>query len=178
MWILLTILALALVILIWVLFAPMVLCIDSFQHRYYVSVGRLMKIEPLVDQDQVLLRISLPFYRFNINPNQQRKQAQKADDPPEVKKKTGPRMKPSFYFNRVMEVLRTFSVRHLVVDIDTGNFTTNAKLTPVVWLLNQGHGRFQLNYHGDVNLWIEIENRLVRMVPIVFKFIKAKYFRT
>ena len=178
MWILLTIMVLAFVMLIWVLYAPMVLCVDSFHHRYYVSVGGLMKIEPMVDQDQVLLRISLPFYRFNVNPNQQRKQVREVEEPAEVKKKTGPPLKPSFYFNRVMEVLRTFSVRHLVVDIDTGNFTTNAKLTPVVWLLNQGQGQFRLNYHGNVNLWIEIENRLVRMVPIVFKFIKAKYFRT
>ena len=79
---------------------------------------------------------------------------------------------------RAKEVVKTFSFRHLMIDVDTGDYVMNAKLTPILVVLNQFGGQFQVNYRGDVNLWIEIENRLVRFLPIAFNIVREKYFKT
>ena len=73
----------------------------------------------------------------------------------------------TFYLNMLRDVLKTFTVRKLNLDVDTGDFVLNAQLTPVVVLLNQGPAQIQVNYSGRTNLWIEVENQLIRLIPII-----------
>lgn len=178
MWLLVSMLVVFVLIMVWVLWARIVVCINSYHKLYYLSFGGVIRVEPIEVENQILVRISLPFYSFRVDPLRSKKKVPRTERKPASKDKTGRPMKISFFLKSALEVTRTFSFRHLIVDVDTGDFVFNAKLTPILLVLNQGGGQFQVNYNGDINLWIEIENRLVRFLPIAFKVVKEKYFKT
>jgi len=172
-------LAVFVLIMVWVLWARIVVCINSYHNLYYLSLGGLIKAEPIEVKNRILVRISLPLYSFWIDPFRSEKKIQSTGKKSSVSKdKTGRSMKMSFYLKSAIEIVKTFSFRQLIVDVDTGDFVFNAKLTPILIALNQYGAQFQVNYNGDINIWIEFENRLVRFLPVAFKLAKEKYFKT
>ena len=181
MWILLALLLLLLLIIIWLLWARMVLCINSYTHQYFFSFGGLIKLEPVHQGQDILLAIKLPFYRFELDPfdNRPPKKPKKGVDKPVSQKKSpaakGRKLKFTIYLKTAGDVLKTFTVRRFKLDLDTGDFVLNAKLTPVVVFLSRGPAQLQVNYLGRTDIWIEIENQLIRLVPLVFRLIRMKY---
>jgi len=181
MWILLSVLLLLLLIFLWILWARVVVCINSYQHQYYFSFGGLIKIEPVHEDKQILLGVRVPFYRFKIDPFSSESGKHKAKKKPRAKAKkkssadNGRKLKFSFYLSTVRDALRTFTVRKMKLDLDTGDFVLNAQLTPVVVLLSRGSAELQVNYLGRTDVWIEIENQLIRLVPLLIRFIRKKY---
>lgn len=175
MWILLVVVLIIAIIVVWLLWARVVLCINSYRGQYYLSYGGFLKVEPVERGDQILVRIKLPFYSFTRDPMSSGKEAKKPGKQPKAKKKAGSKLKRSFYLKTVIEVLRTFSFRQFIVDIDTGDYVLNARLIPVLIAMNQFGVQWEINYCGYNNLWIEVENRPVRVLPIVFRFVKEKY---
>jgi hypothetical protein len=183
MWIILSILILFLLIFLWVLWARIVVCVNSYQQQYYFSLGGLIKVQPFYRGQEFYLGINLPFYSVQVNPLENKSTKSKTKKvksaKPAVKKKSrsgnGRKLHFTFYLNMVRDVLKTFTVRKLKLDVDTGDFVLNAQLTPVVMLLNQGPAQIQVNYLGRTNLWIEVENQLIRLVPLIFRLIRNKY---
>ena len=178
MWILLLFLLLLLII-VWLLWSKLVICINSYQGQYYCRYGGLVTLRPVEQEDKILILVKVPFHTFMIDPLiSKKKSAKTAPRKPKQKKpKTGKgrKLKMTFYSRIVVDALKTFTIRQFQMDVDTGDFVLNARLIPVMVVLSRGPVVMQVNYHGQTNLWIEIENQLVRLVPLAFRFIREKY---
>jgi hypothetical protein len=179
MWIFLTFLLLLLLTIVWLLWSKLVICINSYQGRYYCTYGGLITVSPVEQDDRIFIWVKVPFYTFRIDPQRSKKKTDKAvPGKPDRKKPTtgkGRKLRMTFYLRILVDALKTFTIRRFQLDLDTGDFVLNAQLTPVVVALNRGGARVQVNYHGHTNLWIVIENQLVRLVPLAFRFVREKY---
>lgn len=181
MWIeiILLLFLLLLLIIAWLLWSKLVICINSYQGQFYCTYGGLITVSPVEQEDRILIRVKVPFYTFRIDPQKKEKKAIKAEPKKPDKKKPasgkGRKLSMTFYLRIIVDALRTFTIRRFQLDLDTGDFVLNAQLTPVVVALNGHTNRVQINYQGHTNLWLEIENQLVRFVPLIFRFVREKY---
>ena len=73
------------------------------------------------------------------------------------------------------DLILTFSMKHFYVNVDTGDFVVNAKLTPILLMMSQGPVHLQTNFHGYTYVRVDIENRLIRFIPPVFRYVITKY---
>lgn len=175
MWIFIAIIAAFVLLITWLLWARMVVCVNSYHNRYYFSFGGLVVVEPWQRAEDFLLRIKVPFFSFYVDPFKLSRKTARLKRKKKPKSKKGRKLKLTFYLNWARAALRTFTIKRLQMDMDTGDFVLNAKLTPILFGLSQGDARLQVNYQGQTNLWLEIENRLVRFIPVGFRYLKAKY---
>lgn len=142
-------------------------------------MGGLIQVEPTKKEHQVLVSIKVPFYRFHIDPFESK--ASIKPNKKKIKKKksssnNGGRIAMKHYLRTTLDALKTFTIRRFQLDMDTGDYALNAQLTPLAVMLNQRTtGRWQINYLGKNNLWIEIENQLIRLVPLLFRLIRNQY---
>ena len=166
---LLCILALFLALLLFLLFTTITLKIDSYQQQYYVQVWGLCRAS-IVTGDAPILEFRVLFLRFRIDLLEQvskgiarRKQRQEAaTSSPERKD----RRMPKRMGQRLWRVLRSFKVRQLELDLDTGSVQWNAYLWPLFYFLRFRHAlrHLHINYNGRVEAALHIENRLARML--------------
>lgn len=181
MWVILILLLLFTVIISWFLWGRIELCIDTYKGRFYLSFGGLLNMAPVERDGQIFMAVKVPFYRFYVDPTKSIRSTRKQGQPEQsIRKKdqkaSGRTLGVRFYLQLVLDALKTFTVKIVKMDIDTGDFAFNAKLIPVMIALSRGPAEVNINYIGRNHLWIEIENQMVRFVPLIFRFIRKKYF--
>lgn len=146
------------------LFIPIVLYIDTETEQYYVRLGALAKASVEADETEIILiKLKVAFLRFNFYPL-------RFDEKPKEKKskvkhkphKRG--MKGYKAIRKGLKVLRTFTIKRLLVDIDTGDCISNAKLYPLAALLDYRLGGFHVNFEGRNRLALQLENRPIYMI--------------
>jgi len=181
MWIILALLLLLLLLLViaWLLWSKLVICVNSYQGQYYCRYGGLVTLRPVEHEDKIFIGVKVPFYTFRIDLQRREKKSSKAAQKKHMEKKPktdkGRKLSKTFYLRTILDALKTFTIRRFQMDIDTGDFVLNAKLTPVMIALSRGTAQVQVNYQGYTDLWIEIDNQLVRLVPLVYRFVREKY---
>jgi hypothetical protein len=83
-------------------------------------------------------------------------------------KNVKPKRKVTDHFpgwNKLKAVLRTFHVRHLRLDVDTGSMELNGQLYPIAWWMAKWSGRdIQINFHGRFLCQLEVRNRAARVL--------------
>ena len=65
---------------------------------------------------------------------------------------------------KVRRMLRTFKVKEFLLDFDSGNCITNAKLYPVFVYLNYQIGGFHINFQGRNQLVLQLHNRPIHII--------------
>ena len=89
-----------------------------------------------------------------LNNNQQKKK--------ESKKKK--RVKKRMGFKTLQKLFKSFKVKKLLVDVDTGDCILNAKLYPVFGFLNYYVGSFKVNFEGRNQLVFQMQNRPINII--------------
>jgi hypothetical protein len=133
--------------------------IDTGLNKYYIDLSRVFKLYLEYDELEVLkLRLRMFNSNFNFYPLRKSK-----------KKK---RKKKRSYLSRkqATKLIKSFKVRNVWVDLDTGSCLTNAKLYPVFSLLNYSVGHFNINFEGRNRLVLLIENRPIRIIKSFINF--------
>ena len=69
------------------------------------------------------------------------------------------------------EILKTFKVKKILVNIDTGDCILNAKLYPVFAFLNYNFGSFKINFTGRNQMVLCIQNRPFNIIKTFMIFI-------
>ena len=158
LWIIFIILLFSL--LVYVLFLPIDVVVNTSGNQYYVRLGILAKANVHGDE-RYLLRIELRtlFMRFYFYPFKWRKKK---------KKKTPKRSRrKKFKLSHIKlgwRLLKAFHLRRFSLVLDTGNVITNAKLFPVFALLNYRGGDFNVNFEGRNQLVMHIHSRPIRII--------------
>ncbi|GAA4279299.1 hypothetical protein GCM10022259_40240 [Aquimarina mytili] len=164
------------------LFAKIEVYIDTTQGQYELRLQGIAKVIVEGHQDE-LIRIRLKtlllnFYFYPLRKTLRRAQGDnlqqaRTNKKEEVKKaKKKPRRKKSkrFSFRKIIKALRTFKVKKMILDIDTGDDIQNAKLYPLFGFMNQYIGRFNINYEGRNQLVVQIYNRPIYIIKSFINF--------
>ena len=173
LWILI---AAILAIILWMLIAPFKLCVNTYKNQYYVSFGGIIKASLCLRQDMPCLNLRIPFYSYYTDPFA----AKDSKKVTKVKSKAAGKKKSSGWqkldLSTVLAMIRTFTVKHFYVDVDTDNYVLNAQLIPIFVGLSQGKAQWQVNFQGQANLWVVVENRLYQLIRPIIKYSIKQHF--
>ena len=155
-------LSLILLLIGWLLIAPLRLFVDTGQGMLEIRWWGLGAAGLYHTGDDLLFRFRIFFWKKEIDlltwqPTKKKKKAKKA----KKKKKRG---KIPMSLRKFRRLLKTFKILEWELDLDTDNYLVNGWLYPVFYFLNRAGKRFQINYRGRFYWRMVIENRGYRVL--------------
>lgn len=168
MWWITAFLLFVLMIILYLLFAPFYIEVNSITSLYRIRFHHLASISLKPVNGSVTLELNILFWKKQLNRSQNNEPGiQRIKD--EKNKKT---RKRSLSMQTLKNLLMSFKLNTFDVLLDTGDVTLNGKLYPFFYLL----GIFirkpvQINFTGQSHIILEIENSLARLA---LAFIRSK----
>jgi hypothetical protein len=147
-WIVLIILFLSL--LIWALFGPVIISLATDESRYRVSLPGIFNasVVPAEGLFHIRGRVFFIPYRFNPFTAGKGRSGKKG-------------LNLSFLNSRIIpDIIRSFRIRKLYLDLDTDDFILNAWMVPVFSSINSGNIRLRTNFEGTSSLVLDLRTRL------------------
>lgn len=149
-------------IVIYILLMPIVLFVDTNTNQYFIQLKGLVKISIEQHKGEILsIKLTILFMNFYFYPLQYLwiKKEKKTAVKHQKKREIGTK--------KMMRFLKSFKVKKLLLNIDTGNCILNAKLYPFFSLLNYQIGNFSINFQGRNRLVLEVENRPIDIIKSI-----------
>jgi len=157
----------------WLLFAPLFLYINTDEKTYSAGLKGLLNLSLISDEAEIFyLRISVVFYSFNFYPIKKKEKKSKALSKPKKpkKKKKSPEFKTIWLIIKIAwNIVRSFRFKKLYLNFDSTDIMTNASLIPVFVNLNRNNIDLNVNYHGDFEMIIRIENNIFRILVVTIQ---------
>ncbi|MGA9240180.1 hypothetical protein [Robiginitalea sp.] len=151
-------------ILIYVLLIPLELVIDSYTGRYYLRVGFLARLSLEKDPLELLrLHLQVLFLNFYWRPSEIRAWGRKRKTPKSNAKSA---KKQNMTLTQVRRLIRTFSVKALRLEIDTGNPVLNARLVPLSYMLGRRTGAIGINFCNRNFILLHVVNRPINILKV------------
>ena len=146
-------------ILLYLLFMPLDLVLNTDENQYYLRVGVLGRAG-IENDEEYLVRIRLRtlFTHFDYHPLKKRSPK---------KKKTDKKKKRNFKWSYVKiagRLIKSFEVKRFLLELDTGNCITNARLYPVFSLLQFQGISCGVNFDHKNTLVLHLQNRPIRII--------------
>jgi hypothetical protein len=152
-------------LLVYLLFAPILIVVDTNGNRYYLEYKGLLKASLLGDEEEVIkVRFRIIFFSFDWYPLKERRQKQIEEKASPAKKPVISKKKPTMKMKTIKKLMKSFRVKKFRLDLDTGDCVTNASLFPLFCMLNRFRNGFHLNYVGQNALLLHIENKPIRLI--------------
>ncbi len=159
-------LILFLLLILYLLFVPVELFIDTTTNEYYIQLKGLAKASVVTDAKEVLkIKLKITFFNFYFYPL-------KKKSPPknkEIGKRNEIRTMKRIGLRKSLRMLRSFKVKRILLDIDTGDWILNAKLYPFFGFLNYHVGKFDINFEGRNRLALHLVNRPIYILKSLIK---------
>lgn len=158
------IVAVVVFLLLYLLFAPFFIEIDSEKNIFRVRFHQLASGSLLIHDNSIFIQLKIIAWRKQFDllelPSEKKKQVDK------VKKKSGRKIS----IHKIIRVIRTFEVRKLFVTLDTGNMQTNGILYPMVFALRTiSKKNLSINFFGENKLVLQIRNNAARIIWAIIK---------
>ena len=164
--VLVIILALILILLAYILLAPVDLYINTISGEYFIRQRGIVKARAIWDDDKIIrLRMHVFFFSFNVFPLEKMKSGKQ-----KKKKKKNTRELVQVRKNqsrKVLKVVRSFRIRRFFIDLDNGDYVQNAQLYPVFAFLDYRYGGFRINFLGRTDLILHIQNTPFRVLKSI-----------
>lgn len=149
------------------LLVPIDFYINTDSDQYYLRLRGLATISMEHDQEEILkLKLKTFFFHHYFYPFRKRF--------PKKQKKIRNREKTKgngISVKKILALLKSFKVKKFVLDIDTGDCLTNAKLFPLFAFLNHYVAHFNVNFEERNFLLIHLHNRPINLIK---SFINSK----
>ncbi len=159
--------SLLLLMVVYLLLMPIVLCIDTIKNLYYIQLWGLAKASLQGDEEELIqVRFKVFFMDFSFYPLR-KFDSKKGKRSKEVQVKE---KRKRMSFRTGWRLLKTFKVKRFLLNIDTGNCISNAKLYPLFAFLNYRMGGFNINFQGRNQLVLHIQNRPIRIIGAFINF--------
>jgi len=167
--VLLIILLIILGLIAWILLAPIIIKIDSHGKVFEIRVVSIGRIRLLLEQELLKFKFHLFFFRRQYEINLLEKifgEKKEASKEKRVEKKKEKEEKTDNWdqLKRIKNVLQSFNIQVIRLNIDTHNYYINAFLYPVFAMLNAPKINMTSNFIGHNELLIITKNRLYRML--------------
>ncbi len=162
-------LVLILPFIIYLLIVPIILYINTEANQYYIQIKGLTKVDLLYDETEFLkLKIRVLGFDYYVFPLHKKQRSIPAKKKSTTSKTFSVNNIP---FKKVLRVMRSFTIKHFLLDIDTGDCITNSKLYPAFSACNYYLGSHMfVNYQNRNRLVLSIENRPIRLIRSYINF--------
>ena len=163
--VLIIIFLLLLLSIVYVLFTPIILWVDTYKKQYFIQLKGIAKasLEPM-KEEVFRLKLNVLFFNYYLYPLKYKFQNNKNKKTERVIKNR------SIEFKKIVRVLNSFKIKKMLVNIDTGDWTLNAKLYPLFYFSNYGKGNFRINFQGRNQLVLHIQNRPIDIIKSYINF--------
>lgn len=158
---------LLLAILVWLLFSPIRLKIDTRESAYLCSWLGIGRVQLLPVTDDLVIQLQIWFWKKNFYPLRPNPQKEKPKETRKKKKKR--KMNFQKYKRKGLRLVRSFRVKAFRLNLDTDDYLQNSYLYPFFHLLSNNNRQLTINYRGETELLLIVENRVARML-IAFLF--------
>lgn len=150
-------------LIIYLLFVPITLFIDTSKNEYFIKITGLAKVNIEADNIEIIrVHLSVLLFNFDFYPLQKRVNTNKNNTKQKVKKRK--RINIST-LKRSYRILKSFKVKIFKADIDTGDCILNAKLFPIFALTNFYSGNhINVNFEGRNRVLLLIKNRPIHII--------------
>jgi len=164
------ILSLLLLLVIYLLWIPIILFIDTRTNEFYIKLRGLAKASIQADKKEVLkIKMKVLFMNFKFYPLRRKKSSEKIK---KIKKYNKKNSSKRVKFRQFIRMLKTFKIKRFFINIDTGDCISNAKLFPLFAFLNQTKGSFQVNFEGRNHMVLHMQNRPINIIRSFIQFKK------
>ena len=175
--VLLIIISALVLFLLWFLFAPLIIRVDSDNQRYSLSLPGIFKALVVPDDDLFHIRFWVLFIPFKIDPLG--RSMQRVEKTGKRKKKKRNRDISKLMRARLLalkELIRSFRLKKLKLNLDTDDFILNSQLVPVFTTINNQDLNLSVNFEGDISLFMVMKNRIASLLWIGMKYMyRTKY---
>ena len=156
-------------LLIIVLITPIVLTIDTPTKEYSLRWGRMAKaqVTEVPGDVRLLYRVGRIWKRDRSLLDMVFQPGKKDAQPNRSRRARSKSRRSSL--KTVLSLIRSFRMRRCEINVDTGDFATNAYLYPVTSMLNSWRGRWRVNFNGDVEVHLLIDNSLWRVIRTLIR---------
>jgi hypothetical protein len=164
------ILAILLFIMAWLLLAPVFLYISTTESKYEAGLKGVFKVMIKMDSKEFpYLLGKVFFYSFRIQLFKVKAKKIKAATPRKRRKKMRKlvRKKMRVIMKIVWKVIRSYKLKQLKLNIDTGDVIRNAHLIPVFSIVHQEKVKLAVNYEDKTEFLLHLESSLGRMLYIM-----------
>lgn len=155
-----------LLILVYLLFAPFYIEINSLNNLYRLRFHRLISLALKSNTEGFAVEMRLIFWKKDI-PLAER--GRKQDKAPEPVSGSGSKMR-TIDWNRLRNVLKSFNLNTCDISLDTGNMPLNGILYPIVYTISTYYQKqISINFAGHNHVVLEVENNLARIIYAYYK---------
>lgn len=161
-------------VILYLLFAPIYLEIDSARDIYSIRFHRLAQAKMIILESSLMLQYNLLGFRKNIDLFHLTSKQTKSK---KLKTKGGGYISfPNIRnirssFPKIRNIMSSFIVARCCISISAENIQLNAYLFPLFYLISHQTGKqIQINFIGENEIILTLKNRLAR---IVWAFIKT-----
>ncbi len=155
-------------ILLYFLFAPICLELNSNKGLYILRYHKLASASLFYSNSSVFLRVKIIWWKRIIDLLEKNEVKPKKRVEGKIK---GARSKVSGKV--ILAMIKSFKVNQFYVNIDTGNMPLNGMLYPVFLLGKKYNTTIMINFKGDNEVLINIENNAFRLLK---SYLSNKWF--
>lgn len=151
--------------IVWILFSPIVLRIDTRKDLYWLRWRGIALFQLKWLDDDLVLHLRVWFWKKDFHLLESLVKPRKASDKKEASK--GKAKKKRNWKRLSRRLLQSFTVKQFDLNLDTDDYVLNSYLYPIFSLLHSKPWQLGINYQGQSSLQIQIENRLIRLLKAV-----------
>jgi len=155
-----------LLVVLFLLLIPIRIFMDSNRGILLVEWKNIITANVLLQNEDLLIRLDTFFWKKEFSLMETATNQAPAHS--KKKKKISISKKWKFDFRKKLKnILKTIKVKQLYVNIDTDDYLWNAYLYPVFYFLKKEKRNFQINYHGNVEILLEVQSRPIQILYAV-----------
>jgi len=140
--------------------------VNTDTEKYSLRIPGIFKLALISDEDLFHLRVRILFIPFRIDPI--KFAGRKTDKSNRFKKPaTGNLL---YRFKALNEVRKSFRIKFLYLDIDTGDYIYNSFLVPALMAVRTDKFQVYINYEERYSLRLDLRNRLASLLWIGIKY--------
>lgn len=151
--------------ILWILFTPIVLQIDTLRGLYWVQWRGIASLRFNIQDDEPILSLRVWFWKKDFRLLASLSKSRKPNAEKKAKKRKA--RKKRNWKRLGLRLLQSFKVTEFDLKLDTDDYVLNSYLYPVFHLLNSKSLQISINYQGESSLQLQIENRLIRLLKVV-----------
>jgi len=158
--------ALFVILLIWILFGPVMLLIDTEKKRYLFILPGVLSARVISREDLFYIRLWIFFLPFKIDPFKVTRRPSTSKEITRKEKKSRSRKINPVRF--MQKAKRAFHIRRLDLDLDTDDFPLNAQLVPVFTAFSGRNRDLRINFEGKMYLHLDLRTRVAALLWMYF----------
>lgn len=171
---LITILTILFVLTGLVLLTPLITYCDTDEKQFYLQLKGIttVRFQGFGESPHLMIETAGFAKKMELISLRNKKKSSKTNK--KVKSSSGNRKSLRSIILFVKEAVRTFSIKKFILDIDSDDYVLNAQLYPLFYWMSSGRINLSINYQDRNYLQLMIENRLIHLVPPLWRLILAK----